>query len=90
MVITSFKPLEKIGEENFNRGEYNFVIKSIVTIDPEKQIISYSDTKILTYTNEINNWWLSEYKTYMAKTTKVHDKYNYVPPPPPCPPLELN
>lgn len=89
MIITSFKVLEKLKNENFSRGIYFFVIESIVSIDQKNQIINYEKSMIFTEDTNINKWWLSQFKTYVNNTKKVYDKFGYTPPPPPCPPKSL-
>jgi hypothetical protein len=89
MIIAGYEVLPKIKNEKYERGKYYFVIKSIVTIYPEKKEVSYGNSQVLIKQNEINKWWLSQYKTYFSDTMKIMNKYGYKPPPPPCPPKSL-
>jgi len=89
MVIVSFKTADKRPNESFNRGKYFIVIKSIVKLGVDNQAILFSDSKILTSSDQINTWWVSQYKSYITETTEVYKRFGYVPPPPCPPPLGL-
>ena len=87
-VIICFEIVKK-EEEDLHRGIYYFVIKSMVDLDPENLAIRFYDSKILTTSEGIHPWWLSQCKGYLKETKKVHNKYGFVPPPPPLPPIDL-
>ncbi|MCD2259773.1 hypothetical protein [Psychroserpens luteolus] len=88
MVIICFEIIKKENED-FNRGNYYFVIKSTVNINPESTVVSFYDSKVYTTSEDINTWWLSQCKDYLSETKKVYEKFDFVPPPPPLPPIDL-
>lgn len=89
MVIVSFKTADKLPNESFNRGKYFIVIKSLVKLDVKNKAILFSDSEILTTSDQINAWWSAQYKTYVPKTAEVYKLFEYLPPPPSPPPLGL-
>lgn len=88
LTITAFKQLSKKENEKFIRAVYYFVFNSIVQIN-EQNNIEYLNQKYLITKQDINDWWLNQYKTYNENTNIIHDKYGFVPPPPPWVPLTL-
>ena len=86
LTITAFKSLPKKANEDFPRGKYFYVIKTIVQFDTDSNTYKYRDLIILTENKEINCWWQSQYKTYVTNTKLIHDRYDYIPPPPSPPP----
>ncbi len=73
--------------EEFYRGDYHFVLTSIVNIENESLI--YKNTNLITDPDSINTWFLNGYNSYLDKTKPVFDKFKYTPPPPPLPPNKL-
>lgn len=89
MIIAGYEVLPKIKNEEYGRGKYHFVIKSLVRINTKKREISFGSSQVLINQNEINKWWLSQYKTYLSETMKIMNKYGYKPPPPPSIPQSI-
>jgi hypothetical protein len=53
-----------------------------------KEIV-FDNIVLLTDENQIQQWWLKQYKEYMEQTSFFYRKYKFVPPPPPLPPANL-
>lgn len=77
---------QRKGEE-FHRGDYHFVLTSIIKIEDEN--LTYKNSELITNTDSINHWFLKGYESYLEKTKVVFDKFGYTPPPPPLPPSTL-
>ena len=74
-------------DEDFHRGKYHFVLTTTVNIIDGQPY--YKNSTFSTDKNEINQWFLNGYKTYLKRTKPIFEKYDYTPPPPPMPPKGL-
>ena len=89
MTIASLKIMKKKDHESFERGEYYFVIKSRIKFNKQDHSFMFYNSRILITENDIQKWWLSQFRDYNTKTKIIHDLYDYLPPPPYLPPKNL-
>ncbi|MBC9795847.1 hypothetical protein [Sinomicrobium weinanense] len=89
LIIPAFKILPKRSGEDFERGEYYFVLKTIVEYDFHKKLVVFKDTDLITIEYKIQNWWLSQFENYVKETKIIYNEYGFIPPPPPSPPKNL-
>lgn len=87
LIVFACQDLPKRQGETFNRSDYYFVLKTNISL--HDGTVSYSKTELISLEEEINNWFLSGYKSYIDKTGLVYDKFGFIPPPPPLPPVGL-
>ena len=87
LTIFAYTRLPKRENEDFNRAKYYFVLTLKVSIKNDSVV--YDDTKLLVSKEKIIKWFLDGYDSYLEKTRPVYKKYDFTPPPPPLPPIEL-
>jgi len=87
LTVFSLTVEPKRNREEFVRGEYHFVMNSIIKFENEN--LTYDNSVLITDSDLINKWFLNEYRSYLDKSRLVSGKFNYTPPPPPLPPTTL-
>ncbi len=74
-------------KKEFPRGTYYFTFYCYVGVVNNKVI--FKGAKVLSEEDIIHKWFLSIYPVYLKETKIIHNKYNFVPPPPFPAPISL-